>query len=85
MVPSSKTTLVATLHSRNNTSSLPSDLPFYTGCHGEKILALSQDDPKLGDVSNECKTRVVAPVEAAYGGENHDEIRGALENGFWPK
>ncbi|XP_059454782.1 LEAF RUST 10 DISEASE-RESISTANCE LOCUS RECEPTOR-LIKE PROTEIN KINASE-like 2.1 [Corylus avellana] len=69
----------------NNSSSLPSDLHFYTGCHGEKILALSQGDPKLGDVSNECKTRVVAPVEATYGVENNDEIRGALENGFWLK
>ena len=67
--------LVLLYNCSNNSSSLPSDLHFYTGCHGEKILALSQGDPKLGDVSNECETRVVAPVEAAYGGENHDEIR----------
>jgi hypothetical protein len=77
--------LILLYNCSNNSSSLPSDLQFYTGCHGEKILALSQGDPKLGDVSNECETRVVAPVEAAYGGENHDEIRGALENGFWLK
>jgi hypothetical protein len=46
-------------------------------------VALSEDDPKLRDVSNKCTTRVVAPVEA-YGGER-DGIRRALENGFWLK
>lgn len=46
-------------------------------------MALSEDDPNLGDVSKGCTTRVVAPVEA-YGGER-DEIRGVLRNGFWLK
>ncbi|KAE8077272.1 hypothetical protein FH972_015847 [Carpinus fangiana] len=81
-----QTHLLLLYNCSNNYSSLPGDSQFYDGCYGEKVLALSEDDPKLGDVSNECKTRVVAPVEAAaYGGENHDEIRGALENGFWLK
>ncbi|KAE8077285.1 hypothetical protein FH972_015860 [Carpinus fangiana] len=74
------------LYNCSNSSALPGDLQFYDGCYGEKVLALSEEDPKLEDVSNECKTRVVAHVEAAaYGGEKHDEIRGALENGFWLK
>ncbi|KAE8077282.1 hypothetical protein FH972_015857 [Carpinus fangiana] len=74
------------LYNCSNSSALPGDLQFYDGCYGEKVLALSEEDPKLEDVSIECKTRVVAPVEAAaYGGENHDEIRGVLGNGFWLK
>ncbi|KAE8077273.1 hypothetical protein FH972_015848 [Carpinus fangiana] len=75
--------LVLLYNCSNNSS--PSDLHFYDGCHGEKILALSQGDPKVAKVSNECKTRVVAPVQAAYGVENPDEIRGTLKNGFWLK
>ncbi|XP_059447396.1 LEAF RUST 10 DISEASE-RESISTANCE LOCUS RECEPTOR-LIKE PROTEIN KINASE-like 1.2 isoform X2 [Corylus avellana] len=69
----------------SKSSLLRSDLHFYAGCSGEKVLALSEEDPRLGNVSKECTTEVVAPVEAAYGGENHDEIRGALGNGFWLK
>ncbi|KAE8077271.1 hypothetical protein FH972_015846 [Carpinus fangiana] len=69
----------------NHSASLPRDLHFYDGCHGEKILALPQGDLKVAGVSNECKTRVVAPVQAANGVENHDEIRGVLRNGFWLK
>jgi hypothetical protein len=31
---------------------------------GENIVALSEDDPKLEDISKDHTTRVVAPVEA---------------------
>jgi hypothetical protein len=72
------------LYNCSNSSLLHSDdLRYYAGCDGENVVALSEDDPKLRDVSKECTTRVVAPVEA-YGGES-DGIRGALENGFWLK
>jgi hypothetical protein len=68
----------------NNSSLLHSDdLQSYAGCDGENVVALSEDDPKLVNVSKECTTPVVAPVEA-YGGES-DGIRGALKNGFWLK
>jgi hypothetical protein len=36
----------------------------YAGCDGENIVALSEDDPKLEDVSKDYTTPVVAPVEA---------------------
>jgi hypothetical protein len=71
------------LYNCSNSSLLHSDLQSYAGCDGENIVALSEDDPKLGDVSKGYTTRVVAPVEA-YGGES-DEIRGVLRNGFWLK
>jgi hypothetical protein len=71
------------LYNCSNSSLLHSDLQSFAGCDGENVVALSEDDPKLGNVSKECTTRVVAPVEA-YEGES-DGIRGALENGFWLK
>jgi hypothetical protein len=71
------------LYNCSNSSLLHSDLQSFAGCDGENVVALSEDDPKLGNVSKECTTRVVAPVEA-YEGES-DGIRVALENGFWLK
>ena len=52
---------------------------FYPSCHGENdtILALFKQDPKLSNVSMECKSSVLAPVEAYGGG-----IVESLRNGF---
>jgi hypothetical protein len=40
---------------------------------------LSEDDPKLEDVSKDCTTRVVAPVEA---GVRVMELEGSWKMGF---
>ncbi|KAK7841042.1 leaf rust 10 disease-resistance locus receptor-like protein kinase-like 1.2 [Quercus suber] len=54
---------------------------FYPSCYGESdtVLALSGQDPRLqiSNVSMECKSSVVAPVEAYGGG-----IGESLRNGF---
>ena len=52
---------------------------FYPSCYGENdtVLALSKQDPKLSNVSMECKSSVLAPVEAYGGG-----IVESLRNGF---
>ncbi|KAM4095278.1 hypothetical protein ACJW30_08G017700 [Castanea mollissima] len=55
---------------------------FYPSCYGENdtVLALSRQDPKLiSNVSMECKSSVLAPVEA-YGGAIR--IGESLRNGF---
>jgi len=67
----------------SNSLLLHSDLQSYAGYDGKNIVALSKDDLKLGDVSKDCTTWVVAPVDA-YGGES-DEIREVIRNGFWLK
>ncbi|KAG7981119.1 hypothetical protein I3843_05G215800 [Carya illinoinensis] len=59
----------------------------YPGCdHGENknssVLVLPANDPKLGNVSKACTTRVVAPILDPYERENVDGIEGALRNGF---
>ncbi|KAK4598492.1 hypothetical protein RGQ29_015806, partial [Quercus rubra] len=53
---------------------------FYPSCYGENdtVLALSRQDPKLiNNVSMECKSSVLVPVEAYGGG-----IEESLRNGF---
>jgi len=51
----------------------------YVGCDGENIVALSEDDPKLEDVSKDYTNRVVAPVEA---GVRVIGIKGPWKMGF---
>jgi hypothetical protein len=71
------------LYNCSNSSALPGDLQFYGGCYGEKVLALSEEDPKLEDVSNECKTRVVAPLKLLLMGVRITmRLEGSWEMGF---